>query len=78
MNDPRAAFRKYTTAGLVSMRNRLAYPAAFAGSLLTYGLFVFVFSRIWAAVYSGRAGIAGYDRSRSSASAGFTTPWRRT
>ena len=62
MNDPRAAFRKYTTAGLVSMRNRLAYPAAFAGSLLTYGLFVFVFSRIWAAVYSGRAGIAGYDR----------------
>ena len=62
MSGIRSAVRKYSTAGLVSMRNRLAYPAAFAGSLLTYGLFVFVFSRIWAAVYSGRAGIAGYDR----------------
>ncbi len=54
--------RKYTTAGLVSLQNRMAYPAAFAGSLLTYGLFVFVFSRIWAAIYSGRAELAGYDR----------------
>lgn len=57
-----AALRKYSTAGLVSMRSRLAYPAAFAGSLLTYGLFVFVFSRIWATIYAGRAEIAGYDR----------------
>ncbi len=57
-----AAFRKYSTAGLVSMRSRLAYPAAFAGSLLTYGLFVFVFSRIWASIYAGRAEISGYDR----------------
>jgi ABC-2 type transport system permease protein len=62
MSGLHTALRKYSTAGLVSMRNRLAYPAAFAGSLLTYGLFVFVFSRIWAAVYSGRVGIAGYDR----------------
>ncbi len=46
----------------MSLRNRLAYPAAFAGSLLTYGLFVFVFSRIWAAIYANRAAIAGYDR----------------
>lgn len=59
---PSAALRKYGTAGLVSLQSRMAYPAAFAGSLLTYGLFVFVFSRIWAALYSGRAEIAGYDR----------------
>ncbi len=58
----RTALRKYSTAALVSLRNRLAYPAAFAGSLLTYGLFVFVFSRIWASIYSGRGDIAGYDR----------------
>lgn len=57
-----AALRKYGTSGSVSLRSRLAYPAAFAGSLLTYGLFIFVFSRIWATIYSGPTEIAGYDR----------------
>lgn len=58
----RRSARKYGTASLVSLRSHLAYPSALAGSLLTYGLFVFVFSRVWAAVYSDRATIAGYDR----------------
>jgi len=58
----RAAVRKYGTAGIVSLRSRLAYPAAFAGSMLTYGLFIFVFSRIWASIYSSQATIAEYDR----------------
>ncbi len=57
-----SALRKYATAALVSLRSRLAYPTAFAGSLLTFGLFVFVFSRIWSAVYSTQAEISGYDR----------------
>lgn len=61
--NPAVALRKYYSAGAVSLRNRLAYPASFAGSLLTYGLFVFIFSRIWATVYADQALIAGYDRS---------------
>ncbi len=60
--SPAALLRKYGTAGIVSLRSRLAYPGALAGSLLTYGIFVFVFSRVWAAVYSNQAQIAGYDR----------------
>lgn len=54
---------KYLTAASVSLRERLAYPSAFAGTLLTYGLFIFVFSRIWASVYADKALIAGYSRS---------------
>jgi ABC-2 type transport system permease protein len=58
-----AAWRKYGATAAVGLRDKLAYPASFAGSLLTYGLFIFIFSRIWATVYEGRASIAGYDRS---------------
>lgn len=54
--------RGYREAAFVAVRNRLAYRATFAGTLLTYGLFIFVFSRIWATVYADRAGIAGYSQ----------------
>jgi ABC-2 type transport system permease protein len=54
-------FEKYRVAGVTSAKNRLTYRGNFAGSVLTYGLFVFVFSRIWAAAYTGKASIAGYD-----------------
>jgi len=55
--------RKYGVAAGVSLRNRLAYAGNFASSMATYALFIFVFSRIWTAVFaaSGPA-IAGYDR----------------
>jgi ABC-2 type transport system permease protein len=54
--------RKYATAAAVSLRERLAHPANFVGSLFTYGLFVFVFSRVWATAFAGKADIAGYTR----------------
>lgn len=53
---------KYLAAAAVAIKNRWAYRGNLAGSLLTYGLFVFIFSRIWATVYTGRAEIAGYGR----------------
>lgn len=59
---PRAtALGKYAAIGEVSLKNRLAYRGNFLSGLLTYGLFVFVFSRIWAAAYASKASIAGYD-----------------
>jgi ABC-2 type transport system permease protein len=59
------AARKYGAAAAISLRNRLAYAWNFVGSVLAYGLFVFVFSRVWTAAYAGRAEIAGYDRAMS-------------
>ncbi len=56
---------KYREVARMSARNKLRYRGNFAGSMLTYGLFVYVFSRIWAAAYAGKAGIAGYDYSMS-------------
>lgn len=61
-----AVGRKYGLAGATGLKTRLAYLGNYAGSILTYGLFVFVFSRIWTAAFQSRAGasglIAGYDR----------------
>ncbi len=54
--------RKYFAAARIALRNRLAYRGNFAGAIVTYGLFVFVFSRIWATVYADKADIAGYTR----------------
>ena len=54
--------RKYFAAAGISLRDRLAYRGNFAGALVTYGLFVFVFSRIWATVYADKAEIASYTR----------------
>jgi ABC-2 type transport system permease protein len=62
MKNPSVILRKYGTAAETSLRARLAYPASLAGSFLTYGLFVFVFSRIWSTVYAQKASLAGYDR----------------
>lgn len=54
--------RAYIEAARVALKSRLAYRANFAGAMLTYGLFVFVFSRIWATVYADKGDIAGYTR----------------
>ncbi len=62
MTVTRAKVRKYSAAARIALRNRLAYRGNFAGALVTYGLFVFVFSRIWATVYADKASIAGYTR----------------
>jgi ABC-2 type transport system permease protein len=59
------AFGKYAAIGDISLKNKIAYRGNFLGSLLTYGLFVFVFSRIWAGAYSSKANISGYDYSMS-------------
>lgn len=62
MKFTRVAARKYFAAAQTSLRNRLVYKGNFFGALITYGLFVFVFSRIWATVYADKAQIAGYTR----------------
>jgi ABC-2 type transport system permease protein len=56
---------KYRRAAATSLRNRLVYRGNFVGGLFTYGLFIFVFSRIWAAAYVGKSAIAGYDYAMS-------------
>jgi ABC-2 type transport system permease protein len=66
MNWLTAKRRKYGSSAEVAIRNRWAYPGDFLGLVITYGLFVFVFSRIWIAAYSGRAEIVGYDRSMAT------------
>ncbi|OHD21865.1 MAG: hypothetical protein A2Y38_01020 [Spirochaetes bacterium GWB1_59_5] len=45
------------------MSERIAYPGNFAGSMFTYALFVFIFSRVWAGAYAGTTEIAGYTMS---------------
>ncbi len=47
-------------AALTALRERTAYAGNFGASMLTYGLFVFIFSRVWAGAYAGDALIAGY------------------
>jgi ABC-2 type transport system permease protein len=54
--------RKYVLAGSIALRNRWAYRADVAGLVFTYGLFVFVFSNLWAVAYAGKARLAGYDQ----------------
>ncbi len=57
--------RKYLVAASTSARSRLAYAGDYAGGVLSYCLFVFVFSRIWSSVYASRPSIAGYDYAMS-------------
>lgn len=52
--------RCYAIAASTSMRERAAYPGNFIGSMFTYALFVFIFSRVWAGAYAGASEIAGY------------------
>jgi len=56
--------RKYGVAGLVSARNRTAYMGSFLGDILSYSLFVFVFSRVWTAALADRIDIEGYSLSQ--------------
>jgi ABC-2 type transport system permease protein len=56
--------RKYAIAASAAFRERTAYRGSFLGSVLSYGLFVFVFSQIWNTVYSGRSDIDGYGRAQ--------------
>lgn len=62
--NARLKARKYALAGLVALRERTTYRGSFLGSALAYGLFVFVFSRIWATAYQGRAEIEGYGQAQ--------------
>ncbi len=59
------SWRKYRVTAGTSARNKLIYRGNFLGSVFTYGLFVFVFARIWAAAYAGKSSIAGYDYTMS-------------
>lgn len=56
-----ARYGKYLAAARLGLSTRLAYRGNALGRALTYGLFVFVFSRIWTSVMSGRKDLAGYD-----------------
>ena len=56
----RARFRCYSVAASTAIRERLAYAGNFHGAMLTYGLFVFIFSRVWAGAYATQSTIAGY------------------
>jgi ABC-2 type transport system permease protein len=56
---------KYRIAAATSLRSRLVYRGNLLGGLFTYGLFIFVFSRIWAAAYATKGTIAGYDYAMS-------------
>lgn len=61
MNWLTAKSRKYLMAGSTALRSRWAYRADVGGLVFTYGLFVFVFSRLWTTAYQGKAALAGYD-----------------
>ena len=60
MNRFKARFRCYSVAAATAIRERLTYAGNFHGAMLTYGLFVFIFSRVWAGAYTGKSTIAGY------------------
>ncbi len=60
MRSLRARSRVYAIAASTAIREKLAYPGNFAGSMFTYALFVFIFSRVWAGAYAGTTEIAGY------------------
>lgn len=54
-------YAKYVAAGRLGLRTRLAYRGNAFGRILTYGLFIYVFSRIWTSVMGGRSDLGGYD-----------------
>jgi len=66
MSRPALVLKKFAVIASVAIREKFAYLASSTARYLTYGLFVFVFSRIWAAVYAGSANIAGYTREMST------------
>jgi len=60
MRSPVSAARTYAVAASTALKERIAYPGNFAGSMFTYALFVFIFSRVWAGAYARTTEIAGY------------------
>ena len=60
MRSLRWIARTYVVAASTAMREKTAYFGNFVGSMFTYALFVFIFSRVWAGAYSGATEIAGY------------------
>ena len=58
--------RKYAVAALTAAREKWAYTGDTVGELFTFGMFVFIFSRIWTAAYAGTSDIAGYDRAAAT------------
>lgn len=63
MRTLRSALRCYGAAAGTSLRERSAYLMNFGAGMLTYGLFIFIFSRVWAGAYAGKGEIAGYTNS---------------
>jgi len=63
MSRLQKTLRKYALAASTAMSERIAYPGNFVGSMFTYALFVFIFSRVWAGAYAGATEIAGYTMS---------------
>lgn len=57
---PKAA--KYLACSASALQDKLAYAPDVAGQVISYGIFVFVFINLWAAVFAGKPGIAGYTR----------------
>jgi ABC-2 type transport system permease protein len=62
MNAPWAKARKHLIAASTALWHRWAYPGDVFGLVLSYGLFVFIFSRLWVTAYAGRAVMAGYTQ----------------
>jgi len=59
---PRPFMRTWATAASTAMRDRIVYAGNFVASMMTYALFIFIFSRVWAGAYAHESTIAGYDR----------------
>ncbi|HUX40075.1 MAG TPA: hypothetical protein VMV83_02820 [Rectinemataceae bacterium] len=55
-----ARYGKYLEAARLGIGTRLAYRGNAISRALTYGLFIFVFSRIWTTVMAGKAELGGY------------------
>lgn len=62
MRGGRSSLSKYFISASTSLREKLAYGGNFTGSMLTYGLFVYIFSRLWAGVFLNTKDIAGYTQ----------------
>jgi len=62
MNAPWAKVRKHLVAASTALRQRWASPADLVGLVLAYGLFVFIFSRLWVVAYAGRTSLSGYSQ----------------
>jgi len=62
MNALTAKVRKHLVAGSTALRHRWASPGDLVGLVLSYGLFVFIFSRLWVTAYAGKSVLAGYSQ----------------